>query len=82
MDGVGKIIKSVEESGLLIKRQWWRNQNESKEQEGKCLSTLIGTLDVSLLKNSLAGKQVKRPNYSNIPSWWVMRAGGGMIRAA
>ena len=47
------IVKSLEESGLLMKDV---NKNEVKEQKGRFLSMLLGTLGASILRNLLAGK--------------------------
>ena len=44
-----KIVKSLEDSGLLLKRITETVQNEVKEQKGGFLSTLLGTLGASLL---------------------------------
>ena len=46
-----KIVKSLEESGLLIKGVRETIQNEAKEQKGIFLSMLLGTLGASLLGN-------------------------------
>ena len=51
-----KIVKSLEDSGLLLKGVSETVQNEAKEQKGGFLSMLLGTLGVSLLGNILAGK--------------------------
>ena len=51
-----EIVKSLEDSGLLLKRVRKTIQNEAKEQKGGFLSTLLGTLGASLLENILAGK--------------------------
>ena len=51
-----KIIKSLEDSGLLIKRVTETVQNEVKEQKGGFLSALLGTLGASLLGDLLIGK--------------------------
>ena len=51
-----KIVKSLEESGLLIKEVNGTIKNEAKEQKGGFLSMLLGTLGASLLGNLLAGK--------------------------
>ena len=51
------IIKSLEDSGLLVSETI---QNEAKEQKGRFLSMLLGTLGVSLLGNILAGKGANR----------------------
>ena len=66
------IIKSLEDSGLLLKGVSETIQNEAKEQKGRFLSVLLGTLGASLLGNILAGKGINRaveggirPDYGN-----------------
>ena len=66
------IIKSLEVSGLLLKGVSTTIQNEAKEQKGRFLSMLLGTLGASLLGNMLAGKGINRagegiirPDYGN-----------------
>ena len=49
-------IKSLEESGLLIKSVSKTIKNEAKEQKGGYLSMLLDTLTASFLGNLLAGK--------------------------
>ena len=44
MDGILKIIKSLEDSGVLLKGVSETIQNEAKEQRGGFLSMLLGTL--------------------------------------
>ena len=51
-----KIIKSLEDSGVLLKGVSETIQNKVKEQKGGFLSILLGTLGASLLGNILAGK--------------------------
>ena len=51
-----KIVKSLEDSGLLLKGVNETVQNEVKEQKGGFLSMLLGTLGPSLLGNLLIGK--------------------------
>ena len=58
MDDLIKIVKSLEDSGLLLKGVTETVQNEVKEQKGGFLSMLLGTLGASLLGNLLAGKGV------------------------
>ena len=53
-----KIVKSLEESGLLIKGISETIKNETKEQKGGLLSMLLGTLAATLLGSSLVGKRV------------------------
>ena len=68
MDDLIKIVKSLEDSGLLLKGVTESVQNEVKEQKGGFLSMLLGTLGASLLGNILEG-------------WGINRAGEGVIRA-
>ena len=56
MDDLIKIVKSLEDSGLLLKGVTELVQNEIKEQKGGFLSILLGTLGASLLGNLLTGK--------------------------
>ena len=72
MDDILKIVKSLEDSGVLLKGVSETIQHEDKEQRGGYLSMLLGTLGASLLgdilSKSLSGKG-------------VIRAGEGTIRA-
>ena len=58
MKGLVKIVKSLDNSGLLIKGGSETIQNEAKEQKGGLLRMLLGTLGASLLGNILAGKGI------------------------
>ena len=60
MGDIIKIVKSLEDSGLLLKGVTESVQNEVKEQKGGFLSMLLGTLGASLLGNILAGKGMNR----------------------
>ena len=51
MNNIKKIVKSLEESGLLIKGVNKAIKNEAKEQKGGFLGMLLGTLGASLLGN-------------------------------
>ena len=55
-----EIVKSLEDSGLLLKGISKTIQNEAKEQKSGFLSMLLGTLGASLLENILAGKGKNR----------------------
>ena len=68
MDDILKTVKSLENSGLLLKGVSKAIQHEAKEQRGGFLSMLLGTLGASLLGDILSGKG-------------VIRAGEGTIRA-
>ena len=52
-----KVVKSLEDSGLLLNGVTESVQNEVKEQRGGFLSMLLGTLGASLLENLLSGKE-------------------------
>ena len=58
MNDILKIVKSLEDSGVLLKGVNETIKNEAKEQKGGFLSMLLGTLGASLLVNMLAGKGV------------------------
>ena len=76
MNDIMKIIKSLKESELLIKGASETIKNEAKEQKGRFLAMLFGTLGASLLGNLLTGKgTIKRPGESTI------RAGEGTVKA-
>ena len=68
IDVILKIIKSLEDSGVLLKGASETIQYEAKEQRGGFLNMLLGTLGASLLGDILSGKG-------------VIRAGEGTIRA-
>ena len=70
-DDILKIVKSLEDSGVLLKGASETIQHEAKEQRG-FLSMLLGTFGASLLGDILSkGLSGKR----------VIRAGDGTIRA-
>ena len=68
-----KIVKSLEDSGLLIEGVTKTVQNEGKEQKGGFLSMLLSTLGGSLLGNLLTGKGIYRAGKGK----GVVRAGYG-----
>ena len=47
MEDIIKIVKSLEDSGLLLKGVSETVQNDAKEQKGGFLSMLLGTLAAS-----------------------------------
>ena len=57
MNDIMKIVKSLEESGLLIKGVSETITNEVKEQKSTFLSMLLGKLGASLLQNLLTDKR-------------------------
>ena len=66
MNSIMKIVKSLEESGLLIKGVSETYQNEAKEQRGVFLSMLLGTLGAILLGNLFKGKGTIREDEGTI----------------
>ena len=60
MEDIIKIVKSLEDSGLLLKGVTETVQNKVKEQKGGFLSMLLGTLGANLLGNILADKEMSR----------------------
>ena len=60
IEDIIKIVKSLEDSGLLLKGVTETVQNEVKEQKGGFISMLLGTLGASLLGNILTGKGIYR----------------------
>ena len=58
MNDILKIVKSLKDSGALLKEVNDTTKNEAKEQKGGFLSMFLGTLVASLLGNMLAGKGV------------------------
>ena len=55
MEDIVKAVKSLEDSGLLLKGVTETTQNEVKEQKGGFLSMLLGTLSPILIGNLLTG---------------------------
>ena len=75
MDDIIKIIKSLQESGLLEKSVSEAIENEAKDQKGRFFGMLLGTLGGSLLRNLLTGKGLMRAGERTI------RVGESTIRS-
>ena len=60
MNDFMKIVKSLEEYGLLIKGVRDKIKNEVRERKGEFLNIVLGTLGASLKGNLLTGKAVTR----------------------
>ena len=76
MNDIMKIIEALENSGIFSKGVTKTIENETKEQRGGFLSTLLGTLGASLLGNLLtSGKRIARAGKG------VIRAGDGIVSA-
>ena len=72
MDDILKIVKSLENSGVLLKGVSETIQHEAKGQRGGFISMLLGTLGASLLGDILS---------KGLSGKGVIRAGEGTIRA-
>ena len=68
MKDIIEIVKSLEDSGWLLKGVSETIQNEAEEQKRRFLTMLLGTLVASLLGSISAGKGMNR-------------AGEGIVRA-
>ena len=75
MDDLIKIVKYLEDSGLILKGITESVQNEIKEQKGGFLSKLLGILGASLLENLLTDKGVNKKGKG------LHRAGDGIVGA-
>ena len=60
IEDIIKILKSLKNSGLLLKGVTETVQNEVEEQKGGFLSALLDTLGASLLEDLLIGKGIYR----------------------
>ena len=72
IDDILKIVKSLENSGILLKGVSETIQHEAKEQRGGFLGMLLGTLGASLLGDVLS---------KGLSGKGVIRAGERTIRA-
>ena len=72
MNDILKIVKSLEDSGILLKGNGETIKNDAKEQKGGFLSMLLGTLGASLLGDLLT---------KNLSGKGFIRTGEGTVRA-
>ena len=77
MGDIIKKVKSLEDSGLLLKGLTETVQNEVKEQKGGFLSMLLCTLVANLLGNLLTGKGIYRAGKGK----GINRVAEGILRA-
>ena len=75
MEDIMKTVKSRERSGLLTKEISETIKNEAKQQKGRFLPMLLGTLAARILGSALSGRGVIRAGEEAI------RAGEETIRA-
>ena len=74
MEDIRKIVKSLQESGLLMQGITKAIKNKTKEQKDGFLSMLLGVLAASILRNALVERGVIRVGEITIT------AGEGIIR--
>ena len=72
MNDIMKIVKALEDSSILLKGVTKTIKNKTKEQKGRFLSMLLGTLGVSLLGDLLT---------KNLSGKGTVRAGEGFLIA-
>ena len=72
-----RIVKSLEDSSLLLEGVTETVQNEVKKAKGGFLSMLLGTLGASLLGNLFTGKGIYRAGKGKGRN----RVGKGIVRA-
>ena len=78
IEDIIKIVKSLDNSGLLLKGVTETVQKEVKEQRGRFLSMLLGALGANLLGNLLTGRRINRAGKGR----GINRAGEGIVRAS
>ena len=79
INNIIKIVKSLEDSGLLLKGVTETVQNEVKEQKGGFLSALKGTLSAILIRDLLIGKGAIAMNHGR--GAYRAGKGKGIVRA-
>ena len=77
INDIMKIVQSLEDSNILLKRVTKTIKNETKEQKEGFLSMLLGTLGVSLLENLFAAKEIVRAGSGNKKGKGIVRVGTG-----
>ena len=65
INDIMKIVQALEVSSISLKGVTKTIKNETKEQKGRFLSLLLGTLGASVLGNMLAGKGIVRAGSGN-----------------
>ena len=71
MNNIMKIVQVLEDSNMSLKGVTKTIKNKTKEQKGRFLSMVLGTLGASLLGNSVLGKGTARTGEG------IVRAGYG-----
>ena len=77
MNDILKIIETLENSNILLKGVNKTIKNETREQKGRFLSMLFGTLGAISLGNIFTGKGILRAGSRNNKGKGILRAGSG-----
>ena len=77
MNDIMRIVQALENSSNLLKGITKTIENETKEQKGRFLGMLLGTLRASLLGNILTGKRILKAANGNKQGKGILRAGFG-----
>ena len=77
MNDIMKIAQALEDSTILLKGVTKTVKNETKEQKGGFLGTLVGTLGSLLLGNFLSAKGIVKAGSGNKKGKGIVRAGYG-----
>ena len=65
MNNIMKIVRTLENSNILLKGFTKTIKGQTKEKKGGFLSMLLGTLEAILLGNFLSRKRIVRAGYGN-----------------
>ena len=65
MNNIMKIVRTLENSNILLKGFTKTIKGQTKEKKGRFLSMLLGTLEAILLGNFLSRKTIVRAGYGN-----------------
>ena len=76
MNDIMKVVQALEDSNILLKGVTKTIKNEAKEQKGRVLSMLLGTLE-DLLGNLLTEKGIVRAGTGNKNGKGIVRPGTG-----
>ena len=77
MNDIIKIVQALENSNILLKGATETIKNETKEQKGGFLGTVVGTLVSILIGNLLSGKGIARTSSRNKKGKEIVRSGYG-----
>ena len=77
MNDIMKIVQALEDSNILLKGVTKTIKSKTKEQKGRFLSMLLGTLEAILLGNLLTGEGIVRTGFGNEKGKGIVRGGSG-----